>query len=221
MDYFVTACFCFCFASLIEFAAVNYFTVTKPRYILKEITKATRRRRNSNSSDCNSEEDEHLGDLNMGPLKMKSICKLVTKYHQEDQWCRHSYTSTVLQHEEKWITKKRKRLIKIFKWMFFSRADLKRFLNERNFDKLQQLRVEAIEAMAGDSPIDRISRIVFPLAFFTWKGSSEITSLYSQISSSSFEFFFSRFNFCYWIPYFDRREKLLEEDSQTGFMASS
>ena len=37
MDIFITGCFLFCFSSLIEFAAVNYLTVTRPRYVLKQI----------------------------------------------------------------------------------------------------------------------------------------------------------------------------------------
>merc|ERR1712048_581502 len=48
MDYFITGCFFFCFASLIEFAAVNYLTVTKPRYVLKQIRKAYRIRKAQN-----------------------------------------------------------------------------------------------------------------------------------------------------------------------------
>lgn len=40
MDYFITGCFIFCFMSLVEFAAVNYFTVTKPRYILRQLKRA-------------------------------------------------------------------------------------------------------------------------------------------------------------------------------------
>ena len=34
MDLFIVICFTFCFAALIEFASVNYFTVIRPRALL-------------------------------------------------------------------------------------------------------------------------------------------------------------------------------------------
>lgn len=37
MDLFIVICFTFCFAALIEFASVNYFTVIRPRALLRII----------------------------------------------------------------------------------------------------------------------------------------------------------------------------------------
>ena len=37
MDWFIVTCFTYCFAALIEFASVNYFTVIRPRALIQQL----------------------------------------------------------------------------------------------------------------------------------------------------------------------------------------
>ena len=53
---------------------------------------------------------------------------------------------------------------------------------------MRRLREQAVEAMASDSPVDRISRMMFPLAFFM-------------------------FNVIYWFQYLYEREAQAHHES--------
>lgn len=47
---------------------------------------------------------------------------------------------------------------------------MQQIINSKDPDIMRKLREQAVEAMASDSPVDRISRMMFPLAFFLFKG---------------------------------------------------
>ena len=51
MDWFIVTCFTYCFAALIEFASVNYFTVIRPRALIQQLEV------NGNDSDSGLDSD--------------------------------------------------------------------------------------------------------------------------------------------------------------------
>ena len=249
MDYFITGCFFFCFASLIEFAAVNYSTVTKPRYVLKQIRKAYRIRKARNmfknklkqrlggfkrpgnkktTGDGNPSKDnmkdmsKHLGPLtNSKPVSKKrgknvieqishksnddddfSVDDFIESNEDDDSESSDSHQDAPVEDCSKSKYSKMRdgfidgglnTLLGVWKFFFTNEAAVSNLIGKiHKPGAVRKMKEDAVQAMASDSPIDRVSRMAFPFAFFL-------------------------FNVIYWFQYlYERETQAVSHGEQTG-----
>ena len=198
-DIYLTVCFMFCFAALIEFAFVDAFTVVRPKNILERATEKIKfklqnpgilppkkkknlmiRRlsrigqnfsHNSKSSEKESSPDGRSSPIDLGPNFQR--CRSGSAVY-----IRESLEYKQLSVEQD-IAKRQKNLEKI-KWL------REKYRRRRTVKKRRQEK-KALLNISTESVLDQYCRILFPLAFFI-------------------------FNFCYFRHYTMKRNAGIEYD---------
>ena len=150
-DIYLTICFFFSFGSVIQYAVVNSLTVVIPKKLLAKVEKACKAR---------------------DSIKFQKLVRRTNRKHSilsegtEDDFCSES---SVAKPNYKHLWKKSTKDVircRSFEKPFVSRHKTEMLNDQAECEEILKLRVTHL--MTGDSPVDRVCRVVFPLCFITW-----------------------------------------------------
>ncbi|CAG5111352.1 Oidioi.mRNA.OKI2018_I69.chr2.g5668.t1.cds [Oikopleura dioica] len=147
MDWFIVTCFTYCFAALIEFASVNYFTVIRPRALIQQLEV------NGDDSDSGLDSDGNYQPSAVNGVRRRFASSKMS--NSDDSRSKITRPGSILSRFG------RSSGASFWTQLANNKSIVKKLRRNRRL-----MRQRAMEAMTGDSHIDRVSRVMFPLTFF-------------------------------------------------------